>query len=59
MILLIVLVLVVLLVGGGGWYGPRAGWAYPQYGGGLVGLILLIVLLLWLTGNLGVGHPLR
>ena len=53
MILILIVVLVLLFAGGGGYYGPRWGWGAPHYGGGLVGLILLIVLLLWLTGNIG------
>ena len=52
-IILIIIVLVLLLGGGGAYYGPRAGWSGPHYGGGLLGLVLLILLILWLTGNLG------
>jgi len=59
MSLVLVIVLLVLLLGGGGaFYGPRAGWRGPHYGGGLLGLVLLIVLILWLTGNLGGGRVL-
>ena len=51
---LILIVLILLLVfGGGGLYmGRGRNWGTPHYGGGLVGLILLIVIVLWLTGNL-------
>jgi hypothetical protein len=49
---LIVIVLLVLLLGGGGYYGRSAGWGAPHIGGGL-GLVLLILLILWLTGALG------
>lgn len=49
--LLIVVILILLLGGGGAFYGPRAGWRGPQYGG-LVGVILLVLLVLYLTGNL-------
>ncbi len=49
--LLIVVLLVLLLGGGGAFYGPRAGWRGPHYGG-LFGLILIILLVLFLTGNL-------
>lgn len=52
-IILIIVLLVLLLGGGGAYYGPRAGWRGPHYGGGLLGLVLLILLVLWLTGNLG------
>lgn len=45
--LLIILFVVALLFGG---YGSRQGWGY--YGWSPVGLILLLILLLWLTGNL-------
>lgn len=52
-LVIVLLVLVLLFGGGGGYYGRRAGWRGPHYSGGLVGLILLILLVLWLTGNLG------
>jgi hypothetical protein len=46
--------LLVLVFGGGGaYYGSRSGWRGPHYGGGLLGLVLLILLVLFLTGNLG------
>ncbi|HWW87980.1 MAG TPA: DUF3309 family protein [Vicinamibacterales bacterium] len=31
----------------------------PRYGGGLLGLVLIIFLILWLTGNLAGGPVLR
>jgi hypothetical protein len=58
-ILLIVIVLVLLFGGGGAYYGRGAGWGTPHYGGGLLGLVLLILLILWLTGNLGGVRPIR
>jgi Protein of unknown function (DUF3309) len=45
--ILIVLLLVALLGGG---YGSRRGWGY--YGWSPVGLIVLIILIMALTGNL-------
>ena len=51
-------VLLVVLLGGGGVYGSRAGWGGPHYGG-LLGLVLVILLVLWLTGNLGGGPVIR
>ena len=49
MLFILFIVLLVLALGGGG-------WAYPRYGiaGGIgpVGVVLLIFLCLWLTGNL-------
>jgi hypothetical protein len=33
-ILIIIIILLVLLLGGGAYYGPRAGWGGPHYGGG-------------------------
>jgi hypothetical protein len=54
-LVIVLVVLVLLFGGGGGYYGRRAGWSGPHYGGGLLGLILLILLVLWLTGNLRVG----
>jgi hypothetical protein len=59
MAILLIILLVLLLGGGGGYYyGRDAGWGAPHYGGGLLGLILLILPVLWLTGNLG-GPPIR
>lgn len=51
-IVLLIIVLVLLFGGGGAYYGPRAGWRGPHYGGGLLGLVLIVLLVLWLTGNL-------
>jgi hypothetical protein len=52
--IIVIIVLLVLLLGGGGTYhGQRSGWGAPHYGGGLLGLILLVLLVLWLTGNVG------
>jgi hypothetical protein len=31
----------------------------PHYGGGLLGLVLLVLLILWLTGNIGGGLRMR
>jgi hypothetical protein len=53
MTILLIVVLVLLLGGGGSYYyGRGANWGAPQYGGGLLGLVLVILLVLWLTGNL-------
>ena len=49
---ILIIVLVLLLLGGGGFYGSRSGWGGPHYGG-LPGLVLVILLVLWLTGNIG------
>ncbi|MEN3339887.1 MAG: hypothetical protein V7647_3563 [Acidobacteriota bacterium] len=57
-LIIVIIVLVVLLGGGGGYYGSRSGWRGPHFGGGALGLILLILLILWLTGNLGGGRRL-
>jgi len=54
MLILLIIVIVLLFGGGGGYYyGRGAGWGAPHYGGGLLGLVLIILLILWLTGNLG------
>lgn len=52
--LVIVIVLLVLVLGGGGYYGNRQGWSAPNYSG-LLGLVLVILLILFLTGHLN-GH---
>jgi hypothetical protein len=57
-VILVVILLVLLLGGGGAYYGRGAGWGSPHYGG-LLGLILLILVVLWLTGNLGGARPIR
>ena len=55
MILLIV-VLILLFGGGSGYYyGRDAGWRGPHYGGGLLGLVLIILLVVWLSGAIGPG----
>jgi hypothetical protein len=56
--LILIVLLLVLLLGGGGFYGSRAGWGGPHYGG-LLGLVLVILLVLWLTGNLAGGPAIR
>jgi hypothetical protein len=56
--LILIIVLLVVLLCGGGVYGSRAGWGGPHYGG-LFGLVLLILVILWLTGNLGSGPAIR
>jgi hypothetical protein len=50
--LIIIVLLLLLILGGGGFYGKRAGWRGPHYSG-LIGLVVLILVVLWLTGNLG------
>ena len=46
--LIVVVLLLFVLLGG---YGYRSDWGGPQFGG-LVGVLLVILLLLFLTGNL-------
>ena len=46
--LLVILIVLLLLFGGGGFY-----FGGPMVGGGGFGLILLVCLVLFLTGNLG------
>ncbi|MEP6593644.1 MAG: DUF3309 family protein [Acidobacteriota bacterium] len=50
---ILIIIVLVLLFGGGANYGPRAGWRGPHYGGGLAGLAVIILLILWLTGRSG------
>lgn len=51
--ILIIVVLILLLGGGGGYYG------YNRYGGrglgGVLGLVVMILIVLWLGGTLGGG----
>ena len=51
MTLLLIILIVLLLAGGGGLYGRRAGWGAGRFGGLLV-MILLIVLLVWAVNEL-------
>jgi len=55
--MLILLIVLVLLFGGGGgyYYGRGRDWGTPHYGGGLLGLAVIVLVLLWVTGNLGMG----
>jgi hypothetical protein len=59
--MLILIIVLVLLFGGGGgyYYGRGAGWGAPHFGGGLLGLVLIVLLVLWVTGNLGGGPMMR
>lgn len=53
---LVIVLLVILLLGGGGYYGHRS---YGATGlGGVLGLAVVIVLILWFLGALG-GAPVR
>lgn len=56
MSLLVILVVVILLFGGGGWYGGRGnnywGAGPVGFGGGLLGLIVLVLVLMWVFGRL-------
>ncbi|MEN5083305.1 DUF3309 family protein [Bosea sp. TWI1241] len=52
----LIIVLLIVLLGGGGYYGHRT---YGGAGlGGVLGLVLTIVVVLWLLGALG-GAPVR
>jgi Protein of unknown function (DUF3309) len=55
--MLILLIVLVLLFGGGGGYyfGRGRDWGAPHYGGGLLGLVLIVLVILWVSGNLGMG----
>ena len=56
MLILLIVVLILVFGGGGGYYfGRGAGWRGPHYGGGLVGLLLIVLLVLWLSGTMGPG----
>jgi hypothetical protein len=55
MLIALIVVLMLLLGGGGYYFGRGAGWRSPHYGGGLLGLVLIILLVLWLSGNMGPG----
>jgi Protein of unknown function (DUF3309) len=60
MLIILIVVLVLLFGGGGGYYyGRGAGWGTSHYGGGLIGLVLIVLLVLWLTGNLAGGPIMR
>jgi hypothetical protein len=54
MLILLIVALILLFGGGSGYYyGRGAGWRGPHNGGGLLGLVLVILLVLWLTGTMG------
>jgi len=53
--ILLIVVLILLFGSGGYYYGRGAGWRGPHDGGGLLGLVLIILLVLWLTGTMSPG----
>jgi len=55
--MLILLIVLVLLFGGGGgyYYGRGRDWGATHYGGGLLGLVVIVLVILWVTGNIGMG----
>ena len=55
-VLIVIILLVLLMGGGGGYYGTRSGWGGPHYGGGLLGIVVLVLAVLWLTGNLNLSR---
>jgi hypothetical protein len=60
MLIVLIVVLVLLFGGGGGYYyGRGRDWGAPHYGGGLLGLILIVLLILWLAGALAGGPIVR
>jgi hypothetical protein len=56
-LLLIIIILLVLFGGGGGYYAHRS---YGGRGlGGVLGLVIVIILVLWLLGVFATGVPVR
>ena len=56
MLILLIVVLILLVGGAGGYYyGRGAGWRGPHYGGRLLGLVLIVLLVIWLSGTLALG----
>jgi hypothetical protein len=56
-LLLIIIILLIVFGGGGGYYAHRS---YGGRGlGGVLGLILIVLLVLWLVGALSTGVPVR
>ena len=56
-LLLIIIILLVLFGGGGGYYAHRS---YGGRGlGGVLGLVVVIILVLWLLGVFAHGVPVR
>ncbi len=49
--LLILILIVILLLSGGGFYGRRSGWG-PRGFGGLLLAVLLVILLVWVVNEL-------
>ena len=50
MMIILILILVLALLGGGGWGYSR----YGAVGASPIGLLVVILLVMWFTGNLGV-----
>jgi hypothetical protein len=51
MLTILLIIIVLLLFGGGGFYGQRAGWG-PRGFGGLLVTVLIVVLLIWIVNEL-------
>jgi hypothetical protein len=51
MLLIVLILFALLLFGGGGFYGRRTGWG-PRGFGGLLVLILVVILLIWFVNEL-------
>jgi hypothetical protein len=52
MTLLLIIIVLIILFGGGGHYYNRG--SYRTGGFGIAGLLVIVLLILWLTGNLHV-----
>lgn len=52
---LLILILVIILLFGGGWYGYRTNPGSFPYFGGVIGIIILVLVILWATGKLHLG----
>lgn len=54
----IIIIVLVVLFGGGLWAGPRyhSGWGAPHTGG-LLGLVVMILVVLWLLKVIGCASP--
>ena len=53
---LVLLIILILLLGGGGAYGRNAGWG-PRGFGGLLVTVLIVVLLVWAVNELIMPQP--
>lgn len=55
MVILLIVAMLLLCGGGRYYYGRGNDWRAPHYGSGLLRLVVIVLVILWFTGHLGLG----